>query len=50
MISCDIYLSLSDLLSKIISRSIHVAANGILKYFLMIAYLCNLQNFYNKSG
>ena len=46
MISYDIYLSLSDLLSKIISRSIHVAANGIFKYILMIWYLCIVQNFY----
>ena len=36
MISYDICLSLSDLLSMTISRSIHVAANGIISFFLWL--------------
>ena len=36
MISYDIYLSFTDIsLSVIISRSIHVAANGIVSFFFM---------------
>ena len=35
MISYDICLSLSDFLSMIISRSNHVAANGIIAFFFM---------------
>ena len=39
-----IRLSLSDLLSVIISRSIHVATNGIISFFVMLSniplYIC----------
>ena len=40
MISCGICLSLSDLtsLSMIIARSIHVAANNIISFFLVEPY------------
>ena len=37
MISHNICLSLSNLLNMIISRSIHVAANGIISFFLWLS-------------
>ena len=44
MIAYDIRLSLSGLLSMVISRSIHVAANGIISYLQNRNRLTDIEN------